>query len=286
MKAIVQISGGFGNQLLQLYFAKKINNVSKYTNVDLDTLFFSNQHNPLIDKREYHLKYINGNLNEVVNEFTSWYWNSVGKKNFLSFFWKYFFNGNFYVPINGSNHNIFKLFVKLFFNNHYYTGIWQEDINNEELRVFLHSVLEDNEDIIYSKHVLYFKKIILQKKYSIALCIRRGDYEKLGLAKPFEEYKENMDQIAAQLDEQPNFFIFSDDINACRKAFENSPYEINFVDQSTHPIENFYLISICSKAIISRSSYELLAVNASRKMTRNDIYVDTNWQLSNILEGK
>ena len=99
-----------------------------------------------------------------------------------------------------------------------------------------------NEEIVYK----------LSSHYSfndtVSVHVRRGDYLNLQHYHPcpsLEYYKNALSLINAN-----NILIFSDDINWCKKNFNNCMFVEGYKDY-----EDMYLMSLCSSHIIANSSF-------------------------------
>lgn len=97
---------------------------------------------------------------------------------------------------------------------------------------------------------------------SVSLHIRRGDYIKMahvyGNLAESGYYEKAMSYICEKV-ESPTFYVFSDDIEWCKKKFENvvSNAKVVYVEdrKSTPPHEDLQLMSMCENHIIANSSY-------------------------------
>lgn len=98
----------------------------------------------------------------------------------------------------------------------------------------------------------------LKKKYSdklnnsCSIHIRRGDYLNLSDHHPVQEIIYYTEAISI-MGKDKTFFIFSDDINWCKKNF-------NFLDnvvycENNEDFEDLYLMSLCENNIIANSSF-------------------------------
>ena len=85
---------------------------------------------------------------------------------------------------------------------------------------------------------------------SVAVHVRRMQYEdKLG----FDYYFRAMELMTQKLN-NPNFFIFSDDIEWCRENFRGE--NVFFIDvESANEIQELYLMSLCKSHVIANSSF-------------------------------
>jgi len=107
----------------------------------------------------------------------------------------------------------------------------------------------------------YFNKILdkIISENSVSIHIRRGDYKNhpvLGLYTETDYFINAMDIISTKV-ENPHFFIFSDDINWCKKNFSNIANST--VVDNNHlymPYKyDLFLISKCKHNIIPNSTF-------------------------------
>jgi len=282
MKALIQVSGGLGNQLIQLYFAYSLKKEKSYDLIALDDKFYLNQNDIRIDKREYYLESLQDEFSVADIEFVNQYWGCSGIKKIGMIIKNYLFDADYYIPIKNHYPSIIKTLVIRFFSRHYYTGLWINYDDSKDMRGFLRNLLLTNETRYETEHVIKWKKNIQNQQASIAVCIRRGDFVGLGVSESYNYYIRGMEFLADQIDCDATFYVFSDDIKDCKMNIGTIEANLHFVPSSSSPIENFILISKCNAAIISRSTYELLAVMASN-IKKHLVVVPSEWQMSKLL---
>lgn len=96
---------------------------------------------------------------------------------------------------------------------------------------------------------------------SIVMHIRRGDYVENPISSayqgvcPISYYHTAVELISKQI-KNPEFFVFSDDIEWSKKHIK-LPYETHFIesDSINQDIEEMHLMSQCRHYIIDNSSY-------------------------------
>ena len=137
----------------------------------------------------------------------------------------------------------------IYFFSHYQTEKYFKDIENELRKDYTFPLIIDNEN----------KQILdkIKNTNSISLHIRRGDYI---TSKSFKEicsmnYYKNAIEIIYKNVKKPYFFIFSNDINWCRKNFDME--NIIFIDNNKgkNSYKDMQLMSSCKHNIIANSTF-------------------------------
>lgn len=126
----------------------------------------------------------------------------------------------------------------------------------------------------FSKLFFYFKPAVICKNKSlkrafeiisndnsVSVHIRRGDYlleagNYGGICTP--KYYSNAMLYFNDLLDNPVFYIFSDDIDFCKKKFQNDNIKFvdtNFYERKNSTVEDLFLMSCCKHNIIANSTY-------------------------------
>jgi hypothetical protein len=139
-------------------------------------------------------------------------------------------------------------------NNSYLVGYWQDEVYFSAIR---DNLLKEFEPIKISASCKKYLKHLEQTPETIAVHVRRGDYvtnihanKHHGLASK-EYYQTAIKNFESQLD-NPEFFVFSDDIEWCKKNI--NAVRINFIED-TLGYEDMHLMSHCKHNIIANSSF-------------------------------
>ncbi|MBV03469.1 MAG: alpha-1,2-fucosyltransferase [Rhodobacteraceae bacterium] len=119
----------------------------------------------------------------------------------------------------------------------------------------------------FEKYSSYIRKVFsideitkkkINEKYSevlvknpIAIHVRRGDYLQFSDTHPPCKMEYYMAAIK-EFPDNSNFLVFSDDIAWCKEKFVGREY---IFSENNEDLVDFYLISLCSGAIISNSSF-------------------------------
>lgn len=98
---------------------------------------------------------------------------------------------------------------------------------------------------------------------SIAIHVRRGDYVSSPVYSmvmenlTFKYYEQAIEIMKSKVD-NPTFFVFSDDLDWCKKEFKSVNTSLIFVEDEhsgNHAANYLQLISLCKHFIISNSTY-------------------------------
>lgn len=232
---IVRYMGGLGNQFFQYAFGKAFE--KKYgVKVKYDTFSYVRD-----KKRLYELSSFNISSNSKLNEVE-----------------QLFFNLLFYLKVKSRKIFIYekKEFEYLELNSEnlakYYVGSWQNEkyfdsMKNELREEFTLKIMPSNIGDLY--------KSIISNRQSVAIHVRRGDYVGLQgyILQSMDYYKRAMDIVGQKIPE-PEFYIFSDDIEWCKSNFVDTGEKLHFVEKNS-TVEDFMLMRACHGFIISNSTY-------------------------------
>lgn len=101
----------------------------------------------------------------------------------------------------------------------------------------------------------------IRSKESVSVHIRRGDFVNIGLSLPVDYYRsaiELMNKLILEknsVDEKPEYFVFSDDIDWCREHFRTLDCHYIKLQDNNADINEMYLMSKCRHNIIANSTY-------------------------------
>jgi len=143
-------------------------------------------------------------------------------------------------------------------NNAYLQGYWADERYFEGIEKFLHEdfTLKDKLDVMNQKIIEQMKKT-----NSVSIHVRRGDYitNKANIPKFLgaSYYLDAIKKIEKK-EENPFYFIFSDDIAWCRKQFTQLN-NVLFVSHNTgiNSYKDMILMSNCKHNIIANSTFSL-----------------------------
>ena len=245
---IVKLMGGLGNQMFQYmfgqYLSKKYNEKIYY-----DVEFFKHySESEKLEIRNIELLKFNFDI-EIVDYKKYPFLNYNNRKEKFIYLLKGLLslNRNTFNFVSDSKFTLISKVFSIFFRNNYYIGYWQA----YRYILDLEFKLKDSQNLINTK----VKEKILNSN-AVSIGVRRGDYVKLGaIICDIEYYKKAINLIDKKLD-NPVFYIFSDDIEWCRKNIKLSDKYFFVEANKDTPFENMELMSLCKHNIISNSTYE------------------------------
>jgi hypothetical protein len=221
VKITINICGGLGNQLFQIFSLLK---VCKDQGLEYEIL--EREESPSVTPRRTYWKNFFNNLN-LVKDYTVEYLN-----------------------FNEANNNIHMEFPQFKFNtilNGYFQS-WKY-INNIDYFEFIKLSREDEIKVLEQ-----FNYLRRGNKKLIFVHIRHGDYIKLShchYVLPLEYYKEALKMFN---EEENRFIFFSDDINYCKDNF-NYLEDKEFIEMEDYL--ELYLMSFMDGGVIANSSFSL-----------------------------
>lgn len=290
---VVKLIGGLGNQLFQYAAGRALATYHK-TELMLDISHLKLISNGAYTQRKFELDRFNINA-AIVNEeevlksfdFTQNKFITRLKKLSPRLFSKMIFNEHHF--------NFHSEFLRLP-EDTYLNGYWQSERYFNSFRDKLMAEITLKEPMS-SAALLVDKKII--NVNAVSLHVRRGDFVSLKSANHFhgyleiDYYKLAIEQIKNKVAD-PNFFIFSDDLDWCKKNLDFIEQK-EFVEGKANGIstqEELILMSHCKHNIIANSSFSwwgawlnqnksktVIAPKnwfADKKINTNDL-IPTNW---------
>lgn len=138
----------------------------------------------------------------------------------------------------------------------YIQGLWQDVKYSEDIEFALRREFSFKETLPKSHHSIYSE---IKRHEAVCVVFRRGDYvghpilDLVGL-----DYYYKAVNIIAKRIKDPCLFVFSEDIEWCKKNFKPENIKVVFVDQEyTGPKAQYYLMlmSECKHHIIPNSTY-------------------------------
>lgn len=179
---------------------------------------------------------------------------------------------NGYIDLNNSKYKN-KIFIGTYESSKYFLDI--KDILMKEFT--------PKYDVI-GKNIKFLEKI--ENEESVCVSIRRGDFvenpvfkKRFYVCRP--DYFEEAIKIIKKKVKNPNFFIFSDDIEWCKKNLKFLPKDAEFEPLNNPVYEKLRLMYSCKHFIISNSTFSWWAQFLSRnekkiviapKVWRNNTY--------------
>ena len=249
---VIKITGGLGNQMFQYLFGQYLS--SKYQiEVKYDISSFENQPD-FLDKRKCELFSFTFDLPIIDNkDFTDFKQRSNSGK--ILHFLKNILTkpSTTFLPIPEAFYRISCL-VPNFISNRYYFGYWQT-------KRYL-SIAQQEQSIVFELSDAY-SNLLKNQHYidqiksanSVSLQVRRGDFLSANEWICDLNYYERAISIINKKIKNPKFFIFSDDIEWCKKEL-NFNVDMTFIEPNINlPFEDMLLMSNCKHNIIVNSTY-------------------------------
>ena len=175
--------------------------------------------------------------------------------------------------------------------NCYYEGYWQSplyffDLEGEIKKMFTFSIPQNENKQIALK---------MQQVNSVCIHVRRGDYVN---AKSFMgicdiTYYEQAISFIKKKNDQPTFFIFSNDMNWCEENIRPllGAFEFEFVSHNSKSDSywDMYLMTCCKNMIIANSSFSwwaaYLNITDNPLVIAPDKWVNRNYKIDIHLEN-
>lgn len=284
---VVNIKGGFGNQLFQYATALAI---SIKNNARLK-IVLDKQYKLEKFKNEFRLNYLNINYQLAEKEEIKKLKNSTDKINlFYKILRKLKIPCKFYksTHINDSdghkpNSKILNAEAPCYIDGWCVKEIYFSKIKSKLSNIFKYKYeLSD-----YSKKI----KLNIINSNSVAIHFRRGDY--LNVSDFFNlldnDYYKNSIKIMNSLSKKNTFYIFSDDIMWVKSNFKMD-INMNFIElpeknSVRKDLEEFFLMKFCKHQIIANSSFSWWAAYLNDNKNKKVIYPkkwynNKSWQIS------
>jgi hypothetical protein len=254
---IVQIQGGFGNQLFQYAFGLHLRSIYNFE-VKFNTSFFSNQNqfsksgNSVRNFDLFELLHLKGHNNSKLNSefvFITNYYSFINRflKRFNLFFynWKLF---RFYKE-ESFNTNLFLLESKV---NLILDGYWQDSSFIDETFIYKMQNLLDR-----ISHPFFSNDI--NGCQSVSVHVRRDDYvnHKVFVVLSNDYYNAAIKYLSSKIS-NPHFYLFSDDNfseNDLKKLIQLFPENSIKIINPQSTLLDFYLMYKCSHNIVANSTF-------------------------------
>ena len=281
---IVRLKGGFANQLFQYSAARRLA-AANGTEVLFDLSYLNKNSNGAYTQRKFELDQIkikartasdkelaqfrvSGLLDKVKNK--------LGIGQYLTLY---------------ETASLGPLQLKALKGNYLLDGYWQDERYFIEMRKEL---LDEIQPVYaFTNWGEELKKMILATN-SVALHVRRGDYVSLKHANEFhgtcslEYYRNAIDELKRKCNGL-SYFIFSDDVDWCRKELSFLPEAVFVVNESEKKSsQDLFLMSLCRHNVIANSSYSWWAAWLNQNPNKTVIspvkwFKDVNQDTSNLI---
>ncbi|WP_410501913.1 alpha-1,2-fucosyltransferase [Exiguobacterium acetylicum] len=248
---IVQISSGLGNQMFQYALYIYLKNEGFNSFIDSKTNYnLSKQHNGYELEKVFHIK-----PKEINEKMIKKY--RLNKESLIDKLLKK-------IAINTTYYKEKREFIFdktiLKKKNEYLKGYWQSYKYIEPVENIIKEQFQFKIDDFLLNEVNKKTLSNILKTNSISVHVRRGDYyqgnniNKFGNITTLKYYEKAFKKIST-LVENPHYFIFSDDIEWCKKNLKEK--NIHYVDanKKENSFIDMYLMSKCDHNIIANSSF-------------------------------
>lgn len=259
-KKIVKLVGGLGNQMFQYAFAYALSQkLNIETNLDLSWFEEVKTHQN-VTARPFDLEVFNIDYKAASSEDLSKVVRPVKLTSFQRFLWDVFKIKKYQPVGNCFVETVSYRFNKKMFSSQdyfYYDGYFQNEkyfknVRKELLNSFkLNVELDDKNQAILDK---------IKNTNSVSIHVRRGDYVTLECAKDYHgtcslEYYKNAIEYIAKRVKNPQFFLFSDDIDwVGENLIIDYPFTIVDFNQEKSWFD-LELMKNCKHNIIANSSF-------------------------------
>lgn len=283
----LHITGNAGNQLFQYAFARKLMKI-RSDNLFIDYRYVlkgNGTHKPVNVLRQYHTVEFEENLDGKYYPIQRLIYLALDKflpsrksqksleryrllKKYSSIFEKmglYFYDGEDFID--------YKYNCKM--SNRFVKGFWESENYFEDIRNILLEELTPINEIFEHNRKIYKD---IEESESICVTVRRYDIQNVSdefFCCKAEYYEKGVETIR-KIHADAKIFIFSDDVNWCKKNLHFSG-EV-FYEEGENPIyEKLRLMSACKHFVISNSTFSWWA----QYLSRNDnkiVVAPTKWR--------
>jgi len=263
--AIVEIKGGFGNQIFQYSFAKYLENIGFKVLYNLN-FFKSSKNSNNVTERDFLLNELTCEISEVgsalqqLSDKLNYLINSEKIKRFFPFINKYIYK---YFKEKDYDKNLeYKDYAII--NN--FDGYWQNNIYH----------LKNQKEVLLNIFDINYQDLDSLNNDRVLIHVRRQDYLKLGINLSENYYKNSINLLKKELEEL-EFDIFTDDkewvlsqnifLN-CRKIY----------GEDNDPVESFKKMLCYKHYIIANSTYSYLAAFFGEKKG-SKVFMPYRWSV-------
>lgn len=246
MKIIVELRGGLGNQLFCYSFGYAM---AKKNNAQL--LIDSSMNDSGIQRnleiQKFKIQYLKRiTIKYTKNRFLRLIgYNYIRRKLHIGLLTKTYLDEECYLPLK-------KIEVT---RSTYFRGYWQNYRFFDAYRKDIQGMMEFNYEASAG-----FNRWMNEIKEcnSISIHVRRGDYVTLGWQLNEQYYIKAINMITLN-DMDAKFYVFSDDLNYCKKLiskyYKNINVEYVEYESDNRTVEDLILMSHCKQMILANSSY-------------------------------
>ncbi|MDR3258916.1 MAG: alpha-1,2-fucosyltransferase [Fusobacteriaceae bacterium] len=283
LNKIVYFYHGLGNQMFQYAFYKSLELKKKNVFGDLNYYKKNSIHNGFELEKIFNISI---RRIETNNDFFNF---SIKRNMFQRIIRKALTKSHIILHVEKWGEKDVKKIINKKFIKYYY-GWWQNEKYFKEIEGIIRKDFKFT-DVLSQKNCEIKTKI--EKSNSISIHIRRGDYiENVGLGRlaPLYYYKNAISYISKEV-KNPVFFIFSNDIEWCKKNI-NIEFITYYIDWNNgeESYRDMQLMSLCKHNIIPNSSFSWwgawLNSNPDKIVIAPEKWFNTDyikWDYSNIV---
>ncbi|WP_026504968.1 alpha-1,2-fucosyltransferase [Butyrivibrio sp. NC3005] len=272
---IIMMQGGLGNQLFLYGLYKQLESLGKEVKMD-EHLGFENDENRSPCLELLGLSYNKSTDKEVV-KLRDAYMDIVRRLRRKIFGRK---NLEYSEPLDG---NFDSKVLEL--SDAYLIGYYQSEkyFQSKEVRSLLRSKIWDacNGFLLTDTNKKYRKMI--EESESVSLHVRRGDYLLPGICETYQGicdddyYKKSFEYISSRK-ENALFFIFSNDIEWCRKHYGDNQNVVFVEADGNHAdISELFLMALCHNHILANSSFSWWGAWLSKDKEKSITIAPKKW---------
>jgi hypothetical protein len=248
---VVRMMGGFGNQLFQYALYDYLINEKIDALIDISHYSMSNSqfHETISLLSSDKIRFTNLGVNYIYNHILM---NRFLKHSYSAMSNRYFIERVSSLYLNISTIKRLIKFEKPLIVEGYFQGtITISKSLKKQLLYAGKSSLKDNEN-------QFLLNNILSHKNSVSIHVRRGDYlhgNELRVL-DIEYYETSIKRLLDLVDNDPFYYVFSDDIDWCKEHFKGKR-TIHFVEinKGIHSYKDMFLMASCKHNIISASTF-------------------------------
>lgn len=243
MKKIVVLDSGLGNQMFQYVFFLNLKKIYGEKNVKMDLSYFLRKDY----KNLYELKKIFNIEEKEKNIYYSY------ENNILLKIYKKLYLRLKKVYFEDRNENIINILRKKegIFDGTWVVAQYAENFKSEINKIYNFPNFTEDKNLQIEKKI--------KESNSVSIHVRRGDYLKLSKYINLSEsdyYLKAIEKIKLEV-VNPTFFIFSDDIDWCKKNLNFEKNKVYYIDWNNgeKSFRDMQLMSICKYNIIANSTF-------------------------------
>lgn len=246
-RIIVDLTGGFGNQLFSYAFGYAL---SKELQADfyIDTSVQDYGTGPKLELLNFDIKYTKrisyAYYTDIINRAL---FNKIRKRNAIGWTTQVY---------HEKQPTVYDERTRKIKSDTLFRGYWQSEKYFKKYRKELLDMLQLKEERSQSVNDIIE---ILSDQKSVALHVRRGDYVSIGCQLPMEFYDRAIYFMKKKLENNLIFYVFSDDVAFCKNYFGKFSGDINIVyleyQSNNTTLDDFWIMSHCKHMIMANSTY-------------------------------